>query len=193
MKKKTPANTSGSENSGWESSEKLDATSVLHPADVHAAVADNAPTTVFSSDETQVLSDYQDATQVLNAHETVAPADSEDSTEVIGATRPLPRAYRAPIQIPETIPSAQERASQGNYSADEPLQATRRLDPPRPPVSGYPLNANMGAGHRFPSVCRRRRLSNRLLILRRRILPRLIRTVRMFRPVRFPWMLRAAQ
>ena len=147
MKKKTPANTSGSENSGWESSEKLDATSVLHPADVNAAVADNAPTTVFSSDETQVLSDYQDATQVLNAHETVAPADSEDSTEVIGATRPLPRAYRAPIQIPETIPSAQERASQGNYSADEPLQATRRLDPPRPPVSGYPLNANMGAGH----------------------------------------------
>lgn len=147
MKKKTPANTSGSENSGWESSENLDATSVLHPADVHAAAADNAPTTVFSSDETQVLSDYQDATQVLNAHETVAPADSEDSTEVIGATRPLPRAYRAPIQIPETIPSAQERASQGNYSADEPLQATRRLDPPRPPVSGYPLNANMGAGH----------------------------------------------
>ena len=59
-------------------------------------VDDNAPTTVFSSDETQVLSDYQDATQVLNAHETVAPADSEDSTEVIGATRPLPRAYRRP-------------------------------------------------------------------------------------------------
>lgn len=147
MKKKTPANTSGSENSGWESSEKLDATSVLRPADVHAAAADNAPTTVFSSDETQVLSDYQDATKVLNAHETVAPADSEDSTEVIGATRPLPRAYRAPIQIPETIPSAQERASQSGYSADEPLQATRRLDPPRPPVSGYPLNANMGAGH----------------------------------------------
>lgn len=147
MKKKTPANTSGSENSGWESSENLDATSVLHPADVHAAAADNAPTTVFSSDETQVLSDYQDATKVLNAHETVAPADSEDSTEVIGATRPLPRAYRAPIQIPETIPSPQERASQGHYSADEPMQATRRLDPPRPPVSGYPLNANMGAGH----------------------------------------------
>ena len=147
MKKKTPANTSGSGNSGWESSENLDATSVLHPADVHAAAADNAPTTVFSSDETQVLSDYQDATKVLNAHETVAPADSEDSTEVIGATRPLPRAYRAPIQIPETIPSPQERASQGHYSADEPMQATRRLDPPRPPVSGYPLNANMGAGH----------------------------------------------
>ncbi len=189
MKKKTPANTSGSENSGWESSEKLDATSVLHPADVHAAVDDNAPTTVFSSDETQVLSDYQDATQVLNAHETAThaaghsddrtkvltdygspqtneatPAGSmntgsanaesantevisshQDSTEVIGATRPLPRAYRAPIKIPEMIPSAQERASQSGYSADEPLQATRRLDPPRPPVSGYPLNANMGA------------------------------------------------
>lgn len=211
MKKKTPANTSGSGNSGWESSENLDATSVLHPADVHAAAADNAPTTVFSSDETQVLSDYQDptqalsdyqdptavlsdyqdATQVLTSHETAthaaaqsddrtkvltdygsspanktAPAGSmntgsvnaesantevisshPDTSEVIGATRPLPRAYRAPIQIPETIPSAQERASQGNYSADEPLQATRRLDPPRPPVSGYPLNANMGAGH----------------------------------------------
>ena len=191
MKKKTPANTSGSGNSGWESSENLDATSVLHPDDVRAAAADNAPTTVFSSDETAVLSDYQDATQVLTSHETAthaaaqsddrtkvltdygsspanktAPAGSmntgsvnaesantevisshPDTSEVIGATRPLPRAYRAPIQIPETIPSAQERASQGNYSADEPLQATRRLDPPRPPVSGYPLNANMGAGH----------------------------------------------
>ena len=196
MKKKTPANTSGSENSGWESSENLDATSVLRPADVHAAVADNAPTTVFSSDETQVLSDYQDATQVLTSHETAthAAAQSDDRTkvltdygsspaneaapvgsanvgsvnagfvnaesantevisshpdtsEVIGATRPLPRVYRAPIKIPETIPSPQERASQGNYSADEPMQATRRLDPPRPPVSGFPLNANMGAGH----------------------------------------------
>ena len=209
MKKKTPANTSGSENSGWESSENLDATSVLHPADVHAAAADNAPTTVFSSDETAVLSDYQDptqalsdyqdptavlsdyqdATQVLTSHETAthaaaqsddrtkvltdcgsspanktAPAGSmntgsvnaesantevisshPDTSEVIGATRPLPRAYRAPIQIPETIPSAQERASQGNYSADEPLQATRRLDPPKPPVSGFPLNNQMGA------------------------------------------------
>ena len=204
MKKKTPANTSGSENSGWESSENLDATSVLHPADVHAAAADNAPTTVFSSDETavlsdyqdptQALSDYQDATQVLNAHETATPAAAhsddrtkvltdygsspaheaapvgsanaasanagsvnaesantevisshQDSTEVIGATRPLPRAYRAPIKIPETIPSPQERASQGNYSADEPMQATRRLDPPKPPVSGFPLNNQMGA------------------------------------------------
>lgn len=214
MKKKTPANTSGSGNSGWESSENLDATSVLHPADVHAAAADNAPTTVFSSDETavlsdyqdptavlsdyqdptQALSDYQDATQVLASHETATPAavhsddrtkvltdygsssaheaapvgsanaasanagsvnaesantevisSHQDSTEVIGATRPLPRAYRAPIKIPETIPSPQERASQGNYSADEPMQATRRLDPPKPPVSGFPLNNQMGA------------------------------------------------
>ena len=194
MKKKTPANTSGSGNSGWESSENLDATSVLHPADVHAAAADNAPTTVFSSDETAVLSDYQDATQVLASHETATPATAHsddrtkvltdygsspaheaapvgsanvgsvnaasanaesantevisshpDTSEVIGATRPLPRAYRAPIKIPETIPSPQERASQGNYSADEPMQATRRLDPPRPPVSGFPLNNQMGA------------------------------------------------
>ena len=208
MKKKTPANTSGSGNSGWESSENLDATSVLHPADVHAAAADNAPTTVFSSDETAVLSDYQDptqalsdyqdptavlsdyqdATQVLTSHETAthaaahsddrtkvltdcgsspanktAPAGSmntgsvnaesantevisshPDTSEVIGATRPLPRAYRAPIKIPETIPSPQERASQGNYSADEPMQATRRLDPPKPSVSGFPLNNQMG-------------------------------------------------
>lgn len=209
MKKKTPANTSGSENSGWESSENLDATSVLHPADMHAAAADNAPTTVFSSDETAVLSDYQDptqalsdyqdptavlsdyqdATQVLTSHETATPAamhsddrtkvltdygsspanktapagsmntgsanaesantevisSHPDTSEVIGATRPLPRAYRAPIKIPETIPSPQERASQGNYSADEPMQATRRLDPPKPPVSGFPLNNQMGA------------------------------------------------
>ena len=203
MKKKTPANTSGSGNSGWESSENLDATSVLHPADMHAAAADNAPTTVFSSDETavlsdyqdptQALSDYQDATQVLASHETATPATAHsddrtkvltdygsspaheaapvgsanvgsvnaasanaesantevisshpDTSEVIGATRPLPRAYRAPIKIPETIPSPQERASQGNYSADEPMQATRRLDPPKPPVS-FPLNNQMGA------------------------------------------------
>lgn len=209
MKKKTPANTSGSGNSGWERSENLDATSVLHPADVHATVDDNAPTTVFSSDETAVLSDYQDptqalsdyqdptavlsdyqdATQVLTSHETATPAATHsddrtkvlmdygsspaheatsvgsanagfvnaesantevisshpDTSEVIGATRPLPRVYRAPIKIPETIPSPQERASQGNYSADEPMQATRRLDPPKPPVSGFPLNNQMGA------------------------------------------------
>ena len=204
MKKTPQANTSGSGNSGWESSENLDATSVLHPDDVRAAAADNAPTTVFSSDETAVLSDYQDptavlsdyqdATQVLASHETAthAAAHSDDRTkvltdygsspaheaapvgsanvgsvnagfvnaesantevisshpdtsEVIGATRPLPRVYRAPIKIPETIPSPQERASQGNYSADEPMQATRRLDPPKPPVSGFPLNNQMGA------------------------------------------------
>ena len=209
MKKKTPANTSGSGNSGWESSENLDATSVLHPDDVRAAAADNAPTTVFSSDETAVLSDYQDptavlsdyqdptavlsdyqdATQVLASHETATPATAHsddrtkvltdygsspanktapagsmntgsanaesantevisshpDTSEVIGATRPLPRVYRAPIKIPETIPSPQERASQGNYSADELMQATRRLDPPKPPVSGFPLNNQMGA------------------------------------------------
>ena len=195
MKKKTPANTSGSGNSGWESSENLDATSVLHPADVHAAAADNAPTTVFSSDETAVLSDYQDATQVLTSHETPTPAAGHsddrtkvltdygsspanktapagsmntgsanaesantevisshpDTSEVIGATRPLPRAYRAPIKIPETIPSPQERASQGNYSADEPMQATRRLDPPKPPVSGFPLNNQMGAQQPLPA------------------------------------------
>ena len=193
MKKTPQANTSGSGNSGWESSENLDATSVLHPDDVHAAAADNAPTTVFSSDETAVLSDYQDATQVLASHETATPATAHsddrtkvltdygsspaheaapvgsanvgsvnaasanaesantevisshpDTSEVIGATRPLPRAYRAPIKIPETIPSPQERASQGNYSADEPMQATRRLDPPKPPVS-FPLNNQMGA------------------------------------------------
>lgn len=193
MKKTPQANTSGSGNSGWESSENLDATSVLHPDDVRAAAADNAPTTVFSSDETAVLSDYQDATQVLASHETATPATAHsddrtkvltdygsspaheaapvgsanvgsvnaasanaesantevisshpDTSEVIGATRPLPRAYRAPIKIPETIPSPQERASQGNYSADEPMQATRRLDPPKPSVSGFPLNNQMG-------------------------------------------------
>ena len=209
MKKTPQANTSGSGNSGWESSENLDATSVLHPDDVRAAAADNAPTTVFSSDETAVLSDYQDptavlsdyqdptavlsdyqdATQVLASHETATPATAHsddrtkvltdygsspanktapagsmntgsanaesantevisshpDTSEVIGATRPLPRVYRAPIKIPETIPSPQERASQGNYSADELMQATRRLDPPKPQVSGFPLNNQMGA------------------------------------------------
>jgi len=75
-------------------------------------------------------------TEVISSH--------PDTSEVIGATRPLPRAYRAPIKIPETIPSPQERASRGNYSADEPMQATRRLDPPKPPVSGFPLNNQMG-------------------------------------------------
>ena len=202
MKKTSKGQATGSGNPGWGDSENLDATRALHPSD-------DAPTTVFSSDETAVLSDYQDPTQVLsdyqdptevlsdyqdptevlNSHETATPAagHSDDRTkvltdygsspaneaapagstntgsanaesantevisshpehsEVIGATRPLPRAYRAPIKIPETIPSPQERASQGNYSADEPMQATRRLDPPKPPVSGFPLNNQMGA------------------------------------------------
>ncbi|WP_314681441.1 phosphatase PAP2 family protein [Rothia mucilaginosa] len=192
MKKTSKGQTTGAGNPGWGDSENLDATRALHPSD-------DAPTTVFSSDETAVLSDYQDPTAVLNARETATPAagHSDDRTkvltdyrslpaneaasagstntgstntgstntgsvnaesantevisshpeqsEVIGATRPLPRAYRAPIKIPETIPSPQERASQGNYGADEPMQATRRLNPPKPPVSGFPLNNQMGA------------------------------------------------
>ena len=212
MKKTSKGQTTGAGNPGWGDSENLDATRALHPSD-------DAPTTAFSSDATEVLSDYQDPTEalsdyqdptavlsdyqdptealsdyqdpteVLNAHETATPAagHSDDRTkvltdyrsspaneaapagsanagsanaesantevisshpehtEVIGATRPLPRAYRAPIKIPETIPSPQERASQGHYGADEPMQATRRLDPPKPPVSGFPLNNRMGA------------------------------------------------
>ena len=202
MKKTSKGQTTGAGNPGWGDSENLDATRALHPSD-------DAPTTAFSSDATEVLSDYQDPTavlsdyqdptavlsdyqdptEVLNSHETATPAagHSDDRTkvltdygsspaneaapagstntgsanaesantevisshpehtEVIGATRPLPRAYRAPIKIPETIPSPQERASYGNYSADEPMQATRRLDPPKPPVSGFPLNNQMGA------------------------------------------------
>ena len=217
MKKTSKGQTTGAGNPGWGDSENLDATRALHPSD-------DAPTTVFSSDETAVLSDYQDPTEVLsdyqdptevlsdyqdptavlsdyqdptevlNSHETATPAagHSDDRTkvltdygsspaneaapagstntgsanagsanaesantevisshpehsEVIGATRPLPRAYRAPIKIPETIPSPQERASQGHYGADEPMQATRRLDSPKPPVSGFPLNNQMGA------------------------------------------------
>ena len=221
MKKTSKGQTTGAGNPGWGDSENLDATRALHPSD-------DAPTTAFSSDATEVLSDYQDPTavlsdyqdptevlsdyqdptavlsdyqdptavlsdyqdptEVLNSHETATPAagHSDDRTkvltdygsspaneaapagsanagsanaesantevisshpehtEVIGATRPLPRAYRAPIKIPETIPSPQERASQGHYGADEPMQATRRLDPPKPPVSGFPLNNQMG-------------------------------------------------
>ena len=146
------------------------------PTQVLSAHETATPATGHSDDRTKVLTDYgsspaNEATPAgsTNAGSTNAgPANAESAnaesanaesantevisshpehSEVIGATRPLPRAYRAPIKIPETIPSAQERASQGNYSADEPMQATRRLDPPRPPVSGYPLNANMGAGH----------------------------------------------
>lgn len=122
------------------------------------------PAAGHSDDRTKVLTDYgsspaNEAAPAGSANAGSANAGSANAesantevisshpehTEVIGATRPLPRAYRAPIKIPETIPSPQERASQGNYSADEPMQATRRLDPPKPPVSGFPLNNQMGA------------------------------------------------
>ena len=117
------------------------------------------PAAGHSDDRTKVLTDYgsspaNEAAPVGSANAGSAnaePANTEvisshpEHTEVIGATRPLPRAYRAPIKIPETIPSPQERASQGHYGADEPMQATRRLDPPKPPVSGFPLNNQMGA------------------------------------------------
>ena len=117
------------------------------------------PAAGHSDDRTKVLTDYgsspaNEATPVGSTNAGSANAESANTevisshpehTEVIGATRPLPRAYRAPIKIPETIPSPQERASQGNYGADEPMQATRRLDPPKPPVSGFPLNNQMGA------------------------------------------------
>lgn len=134
-------------------SDYQDATQVLtsHETANHAAAQ--------SDDRTKVLTDYGSSpanktapvgsmnTGSANAESanTEVISSHQDSTEVIGATRPLPRAYRAPIKIPETIPSPQERASQGNYSADEPMQATRRLDPPKPPVSGFPLNNQMGA------------------------------------------------
>ena len=166
MKKKTPANTSGSGNSGWESSENLDATVLSDYQDATQVLASHetaTPATAHSDDRTKVLTDYgsspaHEAAPVGSANAASANAGSvnaesantevisshQDSTEVIGATRPLPRAYRAPIKIPETIPSPQERASQGNYSADEPMQATRRLDPPKPSVSGFPLNNQMG-------------------------------------------------
>ena len=113
-----------------------------------------APAAGHSDDRTKVLTDYGSSPANEAAPAGSANAESANTevisshpehTEVIGATRPLPRAYRAPIKIPETIPSPQERASQGNYSADEPMQATRRLDPPKPPVSGFPLNNQMGA------------------------------------------------
>lgn len=123
-----------------------------------------APAAGHSDDRTKVLTDYgsspaNEAALAGSANAGSANAESANAesantevisshpehTEVIGATRPLPRAYRAPIKIPETIPSPQERASQGHYGADEPMQATRRLDPPKPPVSGFPLNNQMGA------------------------------------------------
>ena len=144
-------------------SDYQDPTAVLSdyqdPTEVLNSHETAAPAAGHSDDRTKVLTDYGSSP----AHE-AAPAGSmntgsanaesantevisshPDTSEVIGATRPLPRAYRAPIKIPETIPSPQERASQGNYSADEPMQATRRLDPPKPPVSGFPLNNQMGA------------------------------------------------
>ena len=128
-----------------------------------------APAAGHSDDRTKVLTDYgsspaNEAAPAGSANAGSANAESANAesantevisshpehTEVIGATRPLPRAYRAPIKIPETIPSPQERASQGNYGADEPMQATRRLDPPKPPVSGFPLNNQMGAQQPLP-------------------------------------------
>lgn len=144
-------------------SDYQDATQVLN---AHETAT---PAAAHSDDRTKVLTDYgsspaNEAAPVGSANAASANAASAnagsvnaesantevisshpDTSEVIGATRPLPRAYRAPIKIPETIPSPQERASRGNYSADEPMQATRRLDPPKPPVSGFPLNNQMGA------------------------------------------------
>lgn len=143
-------------------SDYQDPTAVLSdyqdPTEVLNAHETAAPAAGHSDDRTKVLTDYgsspaNEATPVGSTNAGSANAESantevisshQDSTEVIGATRPLPRAYRAPIKIPETIPSPQERASQGNYSADEPMQATRRLDPPKPSVSGFPLNNQMG-------------------------------------------------
>ena len=140
-----------------------DATAALSdyqdPTQVLSTRETATPAAGHSDDRTKVLTDYRssqanEATPAGSANTGSANAESANTevisshpehTEVIGATRPLPRAYRAPIKIPETIPSPQERASRGNYSADEPMQATRRLDPPKPPVSGFPLNNQMGA------------------------------------------------
>lgn len=144
-------------------SDYQDPTAVLSdyqdPTEVLNAHETAAPAAGHSDDRTKVLTDYgsspaNEAAPAGSTNTGSANAESANTevisshpehTEVIGATRPLPRAYRAPIKIPETIPSPQERASQGNYSADEPMQATRRLDPPKPPVSGFPLNNQMGA------------------------------------------------
>ena len=124
------------------------------PTEVLNAHETATPAAGHSDDRTKVLTDYRSSPANEAAPAGSANAESANTevisshpehSEVIGATRPLPRAYRAPIKIPETIPSPQERASQGNYSADEPMQATRRLDPPKPPVSGFPLNNQMGA------------------------------------------------
>lgn len=149
-------------------SDYQDPTAVLSdyqdPTEVLNSHETAAPAAGHSDDRTKVLTDYgsspaNEAAPAGSANAGSANAESANAesantevisshpehTEVIGATRPLPRAYRAPIKIPETIPSPQERASQGHYGADEPMQATRRLDPPKPPVSGFPLNNQMGA------------------------------------------------
>ena len=144
-------------------SDYQDPTAVLSdyqdPTEVLNSHETATPAAGHSDDRTKVLTDYgsspaNEAAPAGSTNTGSANAESANTevisshpehTEVIGATRPLPRAYRAPIKIPETIPSPQERAFQGNYSADEPMQATRRLDPPKPPVSGFPLNNQMGA------------------------------------------------
>lgn len=139
-------------------SDYQDPTAVLSdyqdPTEVLNAHETAAPAAGHSDDRTKVLTDYGSSPANEAAPAGSANAESANTevisshpehSEVIGATRPLPRAYRAPIKIPETIPSPQERASQGHYGADEPMQATRRLDPPKPPVSGFPLNNQMGA------------------------------------------------
>ena len=142
-----------------------DATAALSdyqdPTQVLSAHKTATPAAGHSDDRTKVLTDYgsspaNEATPAGSANAESANAESANTevisshpehSEVIGATRPLPRAYRAPIKIPETIPSPQERASQGSYTADESMQATRRLDPSKPPVRGFPLNNQMGASH----------------------------------------------
>ena len=144
-------------------SDYQDPTAVLSdyqdPTEVLNAHETAAPAAGHSDDRTKVLTDYGSSPANEAAPAGSANAESANTevisshpehTEVIGATRPLPRAYRAPIKIPETIPSPQERASQGHYGADEPMQATRRLDPPKPPVSGFPLNNQMGAQQPLP-------------------------------------------
>ncbi|WP_314672209.1 phosphatase PAP2 family protein [uncultured Rothia sp.] len=149
-------------------SDYQDPTAVLSdyqdPTEVLNAHETAAPAAGHSDDRTKVLTDYgsspaNEAAPAGSTNTGSANAESANTevisshpehTEVIGATRPLPRAYRAPIKIPETIPSPQERAFQGHYGADEPMQATRRLDPPKPPVSGFPLNNQMGAQQPLP-------------------------------------------
>ena len=105
------------------------------PTQVLRAHETATPAARHSDDRTKVLKDYglslaHEAASVGPTNEGSANAESANTevislhpelSEVIGATRPLPRAYRAPIKIPETIPSLQERDSQGNYSADEPM------------------------------------------------------------------------